>query len=58
MEYEHLTNLEVTPTNNWTIKIRVARKWNEMNSDNGEVTGIHMVFIDEYVSSPLFEVAL
>lgn len=50
MEFEPLCDLEISPRTDWKIKIRLARKWKEIYASNGELKGIHLVFVDEYVS--------
>lgn len=50
MEYSDLSELEVNPKIDWKIKIRLARKWEEINKQDEKEREVHLVFIDNCVS--------
>lgn len=51
MEDDSLCDLQVLDKHDWKIKIRLARKWQSINNTTGQVLGMHLIFIDQYVSS-------
>ncbi|KAK1376767.1 hypothetical protein POM88_032960 [Heracleum sosnowskyi] len=46
MEYDNFCDLEVSHKQEWNIEVRLARRWEEIDIENGQVRGIHLVFID------------
>lgn len=42
-----------TDRDNWTIKVRVLRMWDAINTKNNEFISLDMIFIDEEVSIEL-----
>lgn len=50
MEYQSLGDLELINKNDWKIRVRLARKWNDKQTLTATVNGVHLLLIDEYVS--------
>lgn len=50
MEFYSLEDLSNVEDDNCSIKVKVARKWEEINGVDRNVEGLNIIFIDPYVS--------
>lgn len=49
IEIHNFANLEVTEKWHWRIQARVSRKWNQINRFTGEIFGLNLLLVDEFV---------
>ncbi|KAK1354635.1 hypothetical protein POM88_047891 [Heracleum sosnowskyi] len=56
MEYQTLSELQLTGKHDWKIKVRLTRKWKQTSID-GNISGVHMILIDQsLVAEEIYEI--
>ncbi|KAK1401323.1 hypothetical protein POM88_000928 [Heracleum sosnowskyi] len=53
MEYDNFCDFEVSHKQDWKIEVRLERRWEEIDMENGQVRSIHLVFIDASNVQPI-----